>query len=44
VRLVFPGLDETQLEKVRLRWWEIIEVKNFWEIYGEKYARAFRKT
>jgi len=44
VRLVFPGLDGAQLEKVDLEWWEILEVTNFWEIYGENYEQAFRNA
>lgn len=41
VRIVFPNLDDTQLERLSLPWWEILEAGNFWEIFGERYEDAF---
>ena len=41
VRIVFPNLNDAQLEKFSLPWWEILEAGNFWDIFGEKYEDAF---
>jgi hypothetical protein len=41
VRIVFPGLNDAELEKFGRSWWEILEAANFWEIFGERYADAF---
>lgn len=41
VRIVFPNLNDVQLEKFNLPWWEILEAGNFWEIFGERYEDAF---
>ncbi len=41
VRIVFPNLNDEQLERFSLPWWEILEVGCFLEILGEKYNVAF---
>ena len=41
VRMVFPGLNDAQLEKFDRPWWEILEAASFWEIFGERYVDAF---
>ncbi|MHC4180961.1 MAG: hypothetical protein ACYSWU_25975, partial [Planctomycetota bacterium] len=41
VRIVFPGLDDTELDEFNLPWWEILEAANYWEIFGERYTDAF---
>jgi hypothetical protein len=41
VRMVFPGLNESELDKFDPVWWEILEAANFWEIFGERYRDAF---
>ena len=41
VRMVFPGLNDVELEKLDRRWWEILEAASFWEIFGERYEDAF---
>jgi len=41
VRIVFPCLNDAELEKLDLPWWEILEAANFWEIFGEKYRDSF---
>lgn len=41
VRIVFPGLDDAQLERFSRPWWEIVEAACFWEIFGERYTDAF---
>jgi hypothetical protein len=41
VRIVFPGLNDAQLESFGRPWWEIVEAACFWEIFGERYADAF---
>ena len=41
VRMVFPGLKESELDKFDPVWWEILEAANFWEVFGERYEDAF---
>ena len=41
VRIVFPDLNDLELERLNLPWWEIIEAANFWQIFGERYEDAF---
>lgn len=41
VRMVFPDLNETQLEKLDRPWWDILEAASFWEVFGERYVDAF---
>jgi hypothetical protein len=41
VRIVFTNLNDAQLERFSLPWWEILEAGNFWEIFGERYKDAF---
>jgi hypothetical protein len=41
VRIVFPRLNDMQLEKFDRPWWEILEAASFWDIFGEKYVDAF---
>ncbi|UCG58939.1 MAG: HNH endonuclease [Phycisphaerales bacterium] len=41
VRIVFPRLNEAEIEKFSLPWWEILEAATFWEIFGERYEDAF---
>jgi hypothetical protein len=41
VRIVFPNLNDADLESFNLPWWKILEASNFWEIFGERYAEAF---
>jgi len=41
VRIVFPRLNDSELERFNLPFWEILEAANFWEIFGEKYDDAF---
>ena len=41
VRIVFPGLNESELDKFDPMWWEILEAANFWEVFGERYEDAF---
>jgi len=41
VRIVFPGLNGTELERFNRPWWEILEAANFWEIFRQRYADAF---
>ena len=33
VRIVFPDLNDLELERLNLPWWEIIEAANFWQIF-----------
>lgn len=39
--MVFPRLNESELDKFDLMWWEILEAANFWEVFGERYEDAF---
>ena len=41
VRIVFPGLDISEIEGLNVVWWEILEAANFWDIFGEHYEDAF---
>jgi hypothetical protein len=41
VRIVFPGLNDAELEGFNRPWWEILEAANFWEIFGQRYEDAF---
>jgi hypothetical protein len=43
VRIVFPRLNNTDLEKLDLGWWKILEAARFWDIFGETYDDAFPK-
>lgn len=41
VRMVFPGLNDAELQRFDRPWWEILEAATFWEIFGERYSDAF---
>jgi len=47
VRLVFPELEINDVDSLQLDlieksmpWWEVLEVSNFYDIYGESYEDA----
>jgi len=41
VRIVFPHLNTAELDRLDLKWWEILEAASFWDIFGESYTNAF---
>jgi hypothetical protein len=41
VRIVFLRLNDRELERFKIPWWEILEIANFWDIFGENYEDAF---
>jgi len=43
VRIVFPGLNEEELDHLDFCWWEILEAGTFWDIFEQSYGDAFPK-